>query len=80
MKLYYVMARHKKTKATHVPTYYGGLSVFASESDAIRRIRTLRRRVRTHEYRMLPWHSEMGEVDAMEMWRSAWAVAIVKAR
>jgi hypothetical protein len=74
MKLYYVIARNLETKVVHVPTYYGGLSVFGDLDGALTRIRTLKRRVRTHDYRMLPWHSEMSEVDSMGMWRSALSV------
>tara|TARA_Y100001963_G_scaffold131145_1_gene188156 strand:- start:819 stop:1046 length:228 start_codon:yes stop_codon:yes gene_type:complete len=74
VKVFYVIARHKETKATGVPSYYSGLSVFSSLSTAKRRIRTLKRRDSEKDYRVLPWHSEMGEIDVSEMWRSALSV------
>ena len=67
-----MLVRHKKTKKASVPSYYSGLSVFSSYKLAERRIRTLKRSMfNTHEFRILPWHTEMGEVDLREMWRSA---------
>ncbi len=73
MKLYYVLLRHKATQGTTIPSYYDGLSVFTDPVDARVRCRTLRRKFPSHSWdlRILPWHSEMGEVDIFEMWRSA---------
>ena len=70
--LFYVLIRDKKTKIVSIAPYYSGLSVFAFLLLAARRVKSLKRRLRhTHEFRILPWHTEMGEVDLGEMWRSA---------
>ena len=73
MKLFYVLIRHKAAQAAQIPSYYDGLSVFPTADDARRRARSLRRRFPSHTWdcRILPWHSQMGEVDIRVMWRSA---------
>jgi len=70
-QLFFVMMRHKVSKTTMVAPYYSGYSVFYDSDSARRRIRSLKRTRRDWEFRVLPWHSEMSEVDLEEMWRSA---------
>ena len=70
--LFYVLMRNKATKEVIIPSYYRGLSVFECPILVRRRVNTLKRRKsKTYEFRILPWHTEMGEVDLPEMWRSA---------
>jgi hypothetical protein len=71
-QLFYVLLRDIKTKEVVIASYYSGFSVFKYKMLAQRRIKTLKRYMAdTHEFRILPWHSEMGEVNLEEMWRSA---------
>lgn len=70
--LFYVLIRNNRTKETNIARYYNGLSVFEYVNAAQRRVRTLEHDMTdTYEFRILPWHTEMGEVDLGEMWRSA---------
>ncbi len=68
--LFYVVAYSPHTGVV-IPSYYSGLSVFPKRALALRRIRTLRRRWSQYKFRILPWHTEMGEVNKAEMWASA---------
>jgi len=71
-QLFYVLIRDIKTKQVDVASYYSGFSVFKYGLLAKRRIKTLKRTLGdTHEFRVLPWHTEMGEINLEDMWRSA---------
>jgi len=72
MTLFYILMRNPVNGQVSVAPYYAGLAVFQFKSAAHRRVRSLRRGVYRHWLlRILPWHTEMGEVDRDEMWRSA---------
>jgi len=51
---------------------YGALSVYTSRTRAEARARRVAKH--HHAVRVLPWHSEMGEVDLDELWASALAI------
>lgn len=69
VKAYFVLSRKDK-KSPQIARYYSGLSIFPTLTLAERRARTLRRRNAALEIKILPWHSEMGEMDRFEMWAS----------
>lgn len=75
VRVWYVLRRHTGDNKVDVPAYYNGLSIFWNVGSARRRIKSLKRTSKSPnwEYRILPWHTEMGEMDSKEMWRSALA-------
>ena len=67
-----MLIRNAVSKEVFVVPYYAGLSIFDNMEAIHRRARSLRRGPYKHwDLRVLPWHSQMGEVDKPEMWRSA---------